>query len=153
MPKPCWRSLGRDIPGKAIYRAAEFCDPSVLDYFARLGADLAHAKPDGAAPDGDSLLMATVAAGNVPAVRYLLGRGLASVNAADSFGRTALLQAVDAGDLEMVKALVSFGARSRIQDISGRSAWSDCETYLGQGARSERGKYLKIRQALLQAAE
>ena len=79
------------------------------------------------AVDWQTVLVLSAGNGHDGILRYILDEGLCGVNDADANGSTALMNAALAGDADMVRLLLEYGADPSMKDNKGRNAsdWAD----------------------------
>ncbi len=141
-----------DIWGEELFRLAQHGALAVAvfdDDDARIGELIAAYPTLDHAPTGGELLHLAVRKESYPAVCYLLANGV-DVNARTADGETALMAAIEAGDLRFVRYLLDNGA-----DVAARSRYS---SPAGEAARhgdlavlrllAERGVDLDDREAV-----
>jgi ankyrin repeat protein len=107
--------------GDALVRAAACGQAEVLEELLRRGAD-----PDSPRRNGVTVLMQlTEREEDGAEIARRLIRAGATVDAADDKGRTALMDAVAAGHVELVRVLLEAGASVAVEDRAGRCPLSE----------------------------
>ncbi len=115
---------GADPEPRGNYRTSPLCaavwNPKMVEMLLAKGAKV------NASTSMRSPLACACATSRRDTVRLLLAKG-PDLNAKDSLGRTALMNAVIGGDLEIVRMLVEQGADLNMEDNQGRTALSLAE--------------------------
>jgi len=102
----------------ALVHAVNRGDVEVVDALLQAGADASIADEGGTT----ALMYALQSGQRVEAARLLLKGKIADVNAQNKNGETALMRAVDLGEIEVVESLLDRGANVNFSDVLGNSA-------------------------------